>query len=440
MIGGGLAGLALAALLAQRGHSVTVYDRDRAGGKLRRESVGGLTFDTGPSLFTFPDVWRAYLARLGERDPLDLRPIPGGLGMHHTPFGSVALPVPEGHALFHQWQRYLRAVAPLRPHVTALLTTPPDLGDPTFRRASWALLRVIGPHLTAASWLRDQNLAPALEHALATHALNAGLAPQEAPALYALIPGLLNAEVFAPALGMGTLLDALQDMNGRRGVAVREAAEIVRLRDTTVTLACGEATRHDVVVSAIDPVRLAALRNRSLGSPVARRTVSGLALYVALTRPLPLPATSIVAPDDFTTFREAMRAGALPPTTLALVHHAFPRLAVLLSTPATGRSLAPDHPWVQTQLHRLERMLDTPGLRSTGVDTVGLSPDHYAAGGHPGGAIYGLGLPPWRAGPFHPQPYRVARNMWQVGTGVHPGGGIPAILGGALMVDTLMAR
>ncbi|MDL2344754.1 NAD(P)/FAD-dependent oxidoreductase, partial [Deinococcus sp. MIMF12] len=65
---------------------------------------------------------------------------------------------------------------------------------------------------------------------------------------------------------------------------------------------------------------------------------------------------------------------------------------------------------------------------------------HYAAGGHPGGAIYGAALPAWRGGPLHPQPYRLRPRLWQVGTGVHPGGGIPAILGGALIVDRRMGQ
>ncbi len=440
MIGGGLAGLALAALLAQRGHAVTVYDRDRAGGKLRREEVGGVTFDTGPSLFTFPDVWRTYLNRLGEADALDLRPIPGGLGLHHTPSGAVPLPVPERHPLHDHWTRYVAATAPLRPHLTALLTTPPRLTDPAFLRASRALFRVTAPHATAASWLRAHRLPAALEHALATHALNAGLAPQHAPALYALIPALLNGEVFSPKAGMGALPGALLDIAARRGVTVREATPVTGIDGAALTLAGTEVVRHDVLVSAIDPARLAALCGVNPHSAVARRTVSGVALYVPVNQPLPLPATTIVAPDDFPAFQQQMKAGALPETTLILIHHTFPRLAVLLTTPATGRALTLEHPWVQAQLRCLERTLNMPGFIDHMCGSVVLSPAHYAEGGHPGGAIYGAALPWWRGGPLHPQPYRITRDLWQVGTGVHPGGGIPAILGGALIVDTLMAE
>lgn len=440
VVGGGLAGLALAALLGQRGHVVTVYDRDRAGGKLRRETSAGLGFDTGPSLFTLPAVWHAVLARLGEADPLELVPLAGGLGMHYTPFGTVPLPVLPGHAFYVDWQRYVRATAPLAPHLTILLTTPPHLGDPAFLRASRALLAASGAHRSAAGWVRALKLPDTLAHAIATHALNAGITPDAAPPLYAMLPALAGPDVSRPRHGMGRVLDGLTTFAQARGVTIREGVDVTRISGTTLHLNGTDVVSHDLVVSAVDPGRLAALRGRPASSPVPRRTVSGVALYGRAADGLDLPATSVLPPDDFRAFGTAVHAGALPASTLILVHQDGERLAVLVTAPATGRVLDAAHPWVQGQMEHTARVLGLPRLFNPATTPLALTPAHYAAGGHAGGAIYGAALPWWRGGPLHPQPYRVGRELWQVGTGVHPGGGIPAILGGALIVDTLMAQ
>lgn len=438
IIGGGIAGLSLACLLAGRGQRVTVYERDTAGGKLRHMRVGDLVFDTGPSLFTFPGVWQAFLQRLGEDDPLELRPLDGGLGLHHTPYGDVPLPVPPEHPLYLDWLRYTRKVAPFKERIITLPTTPPRLTDAAFLKASRALFQITAPHLTAGAWLRAQHLPEALAHAIGTHALNAGLAPQDAPALYALIPALVGPEVYRPAQGMGALLHALRAFAEARGVQVREGLTVVRVDGTNLILAEGETAPHDLLVSAMDPARLAPLLGRASPSPLSRRTVSGLALYAALPQPAPLPATSVLPPSDFRHFRAAIRHGAFPPDTLALIHAEGRKLAVLLTVPATGEALTLEHPWVRGQLQRVERALQVPGLLASASDIQALSPAFYALGGHPGGAIYGAAHPAWRGGPLHPNPYRLHARLWQVGTGVHPGGGIPAILGGALIVDRLL--
>lgn len=438
VIGGGLAGLSLACLLAERGHQVSIYERDQAGGKLRQMQVGGLTVDTGPSLFTFPQVWQRFLARLGEADPLELSPLAGGLGLTYTPFGPVPLPVPPEHPLFPEWQRYCAKVQPLRSHLLALLTTPPQLHRPAFLGASRALFAVLGAHLTAEGWIAAQHFPPALAHALRTHALNAGLAPQDAPALYALIPALVGEEVYRPARGMGALLETLLEFARARGIRLVSHTEVLALRGTSLAFKGGEVAAHDLIVSAVDPQRLAVLRGLPSPSPLARRTVSGLALYAVFPTALDGPATAVLPPSDFEVFRQAVRAGVWPPDTLALVHAEGRKLAVLLTVPAMTRAVPLAHPWVQAQLGRVGERLGRPDLLQAALDVQLLDPLHYAAGGHPGGAIYGAALSPWRAGPFHPQPYRVARGVWQVGTGVHPGGGLPAILGGALMVDTLL--
>ncbi|WP_407570659.1 phytoene desaturase family protein [Deinococcus altitudinis] len=436
IIGGGIAGLSLAALLAQRGNRVTVYEAHEPGGKLRRFTHEGLRFDTGPSLFTFPGVWRRLLSRLVEADPLDLRPLPGGLGTHHTPFGSVPLPVPTAHPLYPHWRRYVDEVAPLLPHVETLLTTPPHLTSAAFLRASTALGRVTFPHPSAESWLRSRRFPPALHHALAVHSLNAGVGPGQGSVLYALLPALMAGDVSRPAKGMGAVLDALLAFCAARDVQVLSQTPVTDLR---------ELAHHDRIVSAVDPSRLA----RLLGERVPDRplTVSGVALYARLPEHLRgrLLVTSVVTPSDYARFAAAMQVRALPPDTLALVHADASlsdegQLALLLTAPASGRAYAVDHPWVQGQVRRVEEVLGVSGLLSGDAGVLALTPEYFVRGGAVGGAIYGQAWPAWRSGPFHPQPYRRSGRLWQVGTGVHPGGGLPAVLGGALIVDRLMNR
>ena len=57
VIGSGIGGLAIAIRLALKGYEVTVYEQnDRAGGKISEIRSGGYRFDTGPSLFTLPEL------------------------------------------------------------------------------------------------------------------------------------------------------------------------------------------------------------------------------------------------------------------------------------------------------------------------------------------------------------------------------------------------
>ena len=64
VVGGGIGGLAAAALIGRAGHEVTLLEANPwVGGKSRRIELDGRRLDTGPSLLTFPGVWEELLRR-----------------------------------------------------------------------------------------------------------------------------------------------------------------------------------------------------------------------------------------------------------------------------------------------------------------------------------------------------------------------------------------
>ena len=68
VIGGGLAGLASACVLAARGHRVTLLEKnDWVGGKAAVHHGGGYRFDMGPTILTIPSVLRKVFAEAGKK-------------------------------------------------------------------------------------------------------------------------------------------------------------------------------------------------------------------------------------------------------------------------------------------------------------------------------------------------------------------------------------
>lgn len=67
VIGAGFAGLSAAACLAKKGNSVTILEKnDIAGGRARKFSASGFTFDMGPSWYWMPDVFERYFNLFGK--------------------------------------------------------------------------------------------------------------------------------------------------------------------------------------------------------------------------------------------------------------------------------------------------------------------------------------------------------------------------------------
>ncbi len=95
VIGGGIAGLATAALLGAEGWKVTILEgRDELGGRAGSWEQDGFRFDTGPSWYLMPEVFDHFFRMLGttsERE-LDLVRLDPAYRVYSQPSAQRTLP------------------------------------------------------------------------------------------------------------------------------------------------------------------------------------------------------------------------------------------------------------------------------------------------------------------------------------------------------------
>ena len=465
VVGGGIGGLTAAAVLGRAGHGVTLLEASpRVGGKSRRIELAGQRVDTGPSLFTFPTVWQELLhlldavgrpgsAPAAETADLRLERLPE-VGTYYYRGEECALPVPEGHPWHEAWQRFAAEHGVLGGDVSNLLTT-----GPLEKAAYPALARLAGLYgrrLTTRSYLDSLHWLPeGLREVIAIHTLNAGVSPTRTPALYASMPAIMAHDgVWIPEGGVYELVLALERLALEAGVEIRTDEPAHRIGRRRVVTAAGTYPA-DAVVSGLDAHRLAGLLSGRAPRTPRKLTCSAVGIYAVLDRPLPdgTARHGVIMPDDPAALYASLEAGDEPGQTMAFAnyspaHGVYPNasasLALLLTAPANGKSYSLDDPFVRRELNRTTRVLGLPEPIEEYFETHEiLDPGYFGERGSAGGALYGAVHPAWLSGPFHVPPYSDPLRpwLWRVGASVHPGGGLPAVLGGAMMSSQkLLAR
>jgi phytoene desaturase len=453
VLGAGISGLASAALLAQAGHSVTVLERnDWVGGKSRRIEVAGQRMDTGPALVTFPTAWDEFVTTFNsvgtpasaDQTDLQLELLPE-LGEYFFRDTRTLLPVSPQHLWFEPWTRFANENADLGDSIGALLTIDPMSTKvlPQVRR----ILSRFGRHITTRGYLKSMTWMPDdLREVIEIHTLNAGVAPKDTLALFAAMTAVMAVDgIRVPKGGVNEIPQTLARLARHAGAEIRLGERVTAVKRGLVTTELADYPT-DVVVSSLDP---GVLRTLMTGKPApwVKRSCSGVAIYGVLKKPLPehLVTHSVVMPDEPDDLYAAIGAGRIPKQTMAFVNyyragHVYPNtkptVAVLLTAPADGQHYTLESPWVRAEIDRISSVLGlSRPIDEEFEDYVVLDPQYFGEWGGLGGALYGATHPFWRSGPFHAPGYSspVRPWLWRVGASVHPGGGIPAVLGGSVI-------
>lgn len=274
VVGGGIAGLATAALLAEDGHEVTLVEAlADVGGRAGSWESDGFRFDTGPSWYLMPEVFDHFFRLLGtsaeaELDLVPLRPayrVYGADGEH--------LDVESGReraiALFESVEpgagaridAYLDSAADAYELAVSKFLYDPysstkGLRDPALLKRMPQLLPLLTR--TLAGFVEPRFADAKLRQILEYPAVFLGGSPYGVPSLYHLMSHLdLNDGVLYPRGGFTAVIRAIERLARARGVQIRTSAPVERIvvtdgRASGVRLRGGELLDADLVVSTAD--------------------------------------------------------------------------------------------------------------------------------------------------------------------------------------------
>lgn len=325
VIGGGVAGLATAALLARDGHDVHLLEKnERVGGRAGVLERDGFRFDTGPSWYLMPQVFEHFFQLMGtsSAEQLDLTTLDPGYRVFSPPSlanePSYALTIPFGRdAVVETFDRREPGSARVLDEYLDSASSAAEMAEKyflynPFTRLSTLstkevlasapqLVRLLGTSLE--SFVAKRFADPVLRQVLGYPAVFLGTNPADAPAMYHLMSALdLEEGVQYPRGGFWRLVERIAALAENAGVRVTTGAEVTRIRTlendsgrlrrraTGVIWQGQDGTHHDedadIVVSAADlhhtETRLLDGRDRSYRESWWRRRTSGPGAVIAM--------------------------------------------------------------------------------------------------------------------------------------------------------------
>ncbi|WP_307807050.1 phytoene desaturase family protein [Naasia sp. SYSU D00057] len=256
VIGGGISGLATAALLAREGLDVTLFEsRERLGGRASLLELDGFRFDEGPSWYLMPEVFDHFYRLLGTTadEQLDLvrldpgydilyEPQPGGtaerLRVGATRAENVALFESVEPGAGRALEEYLDSAAEVYELAKErfLYTTFADLRPVFAGEVRGSLGRLLGLLTRSLDAFVARRFAdPRLRQLLGYPAVFLGSSPFATPSMYHLMSHLdLEDGVLYPQGGLVRVIDTIAALAEEAGVTIRTSSPVTQIATESI--------------------------------------------------------------------------------------------------------------------------------------------------------------------------------------------------------------
>lgn len=466
VIGAGLGGLSAAIHLRLAGRRVRVVEAGpSAGGRANRISVGGLPFDTGPTLLNYPWVFEELFRSAGRDmgDYVKLLKVDPSI-TYYWPDGQHLTLSSDRERLRAELERFAPGSSR---GLDLFLEDCAAKFEITFRKL---VLRNDGNPLRYFSVLTAGELrrtalwrsmyrelgrffpSPRLCEALGSYAMYLGGSPFELPGLFTILPyGELAGGLWLPEGGIYALVQAVERLARELGVEIHYHSRVQRIlhrngRVTGVRLDDGSEIASPVVVSNVDvPSTLADLA--AMSAPKLRMSPSVMTFYWAVAgRPSGLGHHTIFLPDDYAAaFRDLIDGRTIPADPAFYV--AAPgvsdptladdaRLGVFVLVPVPLLSRLGKVDWAAESGRLRDSVLRR--LRAAGValsqsdllaETVWTPEVWKHRFGLFEGSAFGAAHTLTQMGPFRPPNFsRRLRGLYFTGASTTPGTGMPMVV------------
>ena len=483
VIGAGIGGIATAIRLAQQGYRANVFEKcERAGGRCNIIEKDGHRFDTGPTLFLLPELYRQAFADLGEsiENHLDMIRIDPTYQIHFDDGSDLQLTSDlngmqaqlEGFETgsFGQYLKYLtegqRNYASALPNV---VNRPFDHWYEFFTLKNLFLMlrlnALVKHYKHIGKYFQDDRLKVAFTF----QNMYMGINPSQAPAIFSLMQYAEMADgIWYPKGGMYSIIEALMKIAHKWGIQFYfntpvEKIKIEGNQVTGVTLEDGREIQSDLVIANAD---LPYVYNQLLpDSGYAKQLekkkygCSALVFFWGLDKQFSqLGPHNLFIANDFKESFDALFDGRTVADDPSFYIHApvrvDPSLApdgqetLMVAAPIGHLTEDDSQDWgvIKTQVRK--RVLER--LAKEGISNVEnhikfeicLTPQYWKNRLNlTKGSAHGLSHALLQMGYMRPHnKHRKYQNLYFVGASTHPGTGLPTVLVSAKLVSERILR